>query len=463
MSRILLSFTLCLPAATPIVGEELIRDKAWTILTAAIDNGGPNAQLALQLLGGVEDDRGRALVRSILSGTSGPAINAVAKGLAASQCGQYLQELRRAALDPSVEPKMEIVATLGRAGNPEAARALVEIADQRADPLAGIAFGSVELMGSLAKPVLIQELTTGRSAKGRETAAHILRRLGATEAVAAYRSALSDSDSNVRLAAALGLAQLGLADSTAQLELAAKGGDVDHRIEAVTALAILGRLGAIDALKTIVTSSEEALRGEAVWAIARSGNARLKSLAYELKLHENVHFRSMLVEKLLDPSEPQDLAVLRATLGDKNEMSALIAARRLLGTPSESLARPTITRCLQSRDQHVQLYALKVASESTVMADELASSINEPDPAVKAAAISASADARQKGRFNEVQQYLTSDSPAVSLSAAKALLSLDSNRARGIFESHLDSDIDHVRIHSAAMLLARADGSSTPR
>jgi HEAT repeat protein len=420
-----------------------------------IDGGGPEAQRALELLGSVDDERGRNLLGSLLKGANGAAISAVAKGLTAPQCAQYLPDLRKAALDPAVEPKIEIVAALGRAGTPEAAQALADVADQSSDLLAGIAFGSLERLGIVAEPVLERQLATSQSAKTRETAAHVLRRIGATGAGGAYRNALSDNDSKVRFAAALGLAQLGFPDGAPALELAAKGNNVDYQVEAITALAMLGRSGAVERLKTLARSPSETTRGKTVWAIARSGSPKLRDIAYDLKLEENPRFKTMLVEKLMDPNNARDLRVLRSAVSDENEMLALTAARRLIGTSSEDVAASAVSRGLRSKSEHVRLFALNVASESTAMSNDLATRISDSDPVVRAAAISAVATRHQTERFSEIQPNLTSTSPDVSLSAARALFSLDRNRARRLFESNLDSNVDHVRLYSAALLLAQ--------
>lgn len=463
MSNRKLLFVASVLAGVAAVGQESPQDRAWNILSMAIDAGGPEAQRALELLGSVDDERGRNLLSSILKGANGPAINAVAKGLTASQCVQYLSELRKVALDPAVEPKIEIVTALGRAGTPEAAKALADVADESSELVAGIAFGSLERLGSAAEPILERQLSTARSGRARETAAHILRRIGATGAAGAFRNALSDSDSSVRVAAALGLAQLGLSDGVAALELAAKGSNVDYQVEAVTALAMLGRAGAVERLKSLANSPSESIRGKTVWAIARSGNPKLKDIAYDLKLEENLHFKSMLVEKLLDPKNPRDLQVLRSAVSDENEMLALTAAKRLIGTSSEDFAGSAVSRGLRSKSEHVRLFALKLASESTAMSNDLVTRINDSDPVVRAAAISAVAARRLTERFNEVQPNLTSTSPEVSLSAARALLSLDQNRARRLFESNLDSNVAHVRLYSAALLLALGNSVAPAR
>lgn len=73
---------------------------------SAIASGGPDARDAFALLGGIGDRRARELLELTLRGVDGNAIEYAAGGLSADQCRQYLPELRRAALDPAIEPKL---------------------------------------------------------------------------------------------------------------------------------------------------------------------------------------------------------------------------------------------------------------------------------------------------------------------------------------------------------------------
>lgn len=459
----------------------------------AIETGRVDAVRALQLLPTVEDHRARALTDRTLRSENGPAIDAIARQMSAAQCTQYLPELKRALLEGGVKPKVELIRAVARAGGGQAAEVLAEFIDKSPWPIAGVAFGALEGMGSTAKPALLRLMTTAGSSRVRETAAYAVSRLGGSGVAETLRSAqdggarhqteeeqsllpreagsvvreffhraLGDVDGDVRIAAGFGLARLGIEDGVAEVRRALSSKNIDQQIEATVLLAAASHPDQVERLRTFLRSPDEAIRGKAVWAMARSGSARLKALAYELKLDATPVYRSMLAEKLLDPRNPRDLKSLRSFLDGPDEMSALIAARRLMGSVPRGEIEAVVSRGLNSNAEHVRRYALNLASESPGLAGELISRIRDSDPLVRVVAIRAVAVRRKLDRLQEVEASVADASPDVSLAAAEALLSLDAARASKFFEKNLSSDLSRIRVVSAAMLLRRAGSATSP-
>lgn len=429
---------------------------AWSVLTLAMDTGGVDAEDALMLLGAIDDQTARELLHATLRGKNGLAIASAAKGLTPAQCIRYLPELNAAALDPALEPKAEVLAAIGRAGDAAAAEALAQVGNQLESPTSGVAFGVLDHMGAVAESVLAEQAVSGQSAWVRETAASILRRKRIRSAVPVFSDELHDGDERVRVAGALGLAQWGVADGKEELKTAAKGKDTDDKVEALVALGVLGDPQAFRSLKTLIARSDEVTKGRVVWAIARSGNARLKAFVYQLRLQDKPEFRMMLAEKLFDPADTRDLGVLEQCLASGDEVMQLIAAERLLGTPAAGVAEAVVVRGFTSSNEQARYLALQLASRDRRVWPDLADRVSDPDPAVKVAALTAVGDLNQRERFEEVKPYLADERRLVSLTAARVLMSLDPNAARTVFESHVTSALSHVRIYSAAMLLAIA-------
>jgi HEAT repeat protein len=311
-------------------------------------------------------------------------------------------------------------------------------------------------MGAVAEPFLIQMVTAGWSARSRETAAWTLLRMRARGALAAFHSALRDSDEGVRVAAAVGLAQFGNPEGRAQLEAAAGSPGNEYRITALVCLAALGVGHAHDDLKALITGPDEAVRARTVWQMVGSGDVRLKEFAYGLGLDRQPTLREMLAEKLLDPADPRDAAVLQDMITNGDEMSQLIAAQRLLGTKLTERAEAAVGRAIESGNQAVRALAVKIASGYPALRPELARHLSSPDPEVKISALSVIADLHEKERFGEAAPYLASVDRAVSAAAARTIAALDPNAAERVFEEGLTSKTSYVRIHSAAMLLAIA-------
>jgi len=438
-----------------ILAADKPQTDAWHILVQAVDARGPDEASALGMLGAIGNPESRALIEATLKGKDIAAIGLVAVGLTPDQCALYLPDLARAARDPGGGPKLIILDAIARAGTSDAARILADIADSAGLPTAGVAFGLLEQrMASVAEPLLIETVTSGRSTWSRETAAWTLIRMRAAGALAAFRSALHDTDDRVRFAAAVGLAHLRDAEGKPQLEAAARDHGGKNRIEALVSLAVLGQPEALDSLNALATSPDEAVRGRVVWAMAGSGSMNLKQFAYRLGLDRQAVPRRMLAEKLFDPGDPRDMALLQEMLANGDDISQLVAAQRLLGTKITDRAENVVARALGSEREAARTLALKIASARPALQPELARRLSSPDPAVQIAALSAIAGLHQKERFVEVTPYLASEARAVSAAAARTLVALDPNAAKPGLEEGLASTSSHVRIHSAAMLLA---------
>jgi HEAT repeat protein len=431
--------------------------ESWNILTQALHAGGPDQASAFGMLGAIGSAESRAVVEATLRGDDIKAIGLLAAGLTPEQCAFYLPDLGKAAGAPGGGPAaLSILDAIARARSADAAGVLAGIADSAGVPTAGVAFGLLERMGDVAAPFLITAVTTGRSAWSRETAVSTLLRMRSAGEAAAFRSALHDTDDRVRTAASVALAWLGDPEGKPQLEAAAANPSSDYQTDAVVGLAILGQSGAFERLEGLVASPDEAVRGRTAWAIARSGSVNLKQFAYRMGFDRQPVFRNMLAERLLDPGDPRDVAVLQAMIADGDEMSQLVAARRLLGTNGSGPAEQVVAKSLGSGNEAVRALAIETASSRQELRPVVARWLSSPDPAVQVAALSAIADLHQGERFAEVALYLPSDVRPVSAAAARALVALDPGAAKAALEAGLTSPRSHVRIHSAAMLLALA-------
>ncbi len=428
---------------------------AWKTLMSAIDAGGSNAEEVFALLGTIDNSKARSFLDVTLSGKNGVAIDSVAKGLTTSQCIRYLPQLKIAALDSSVEPKLEVLKAISRAGTTEAGAILEEMSDTSVQPAAGVAIGLLEHMGSLGGSALQELILHGKTPWTRETAAFSLIRMKLPTSVQAFRLVLHDSDRHIRFAGALGLAQSGIAEGESELIAATKGSETTYKIEALVALAALGHTDVLPDLAALATGSDKTLAAQAVWAIARSGKVQLKVFAYRLGLQNKPNFRAMLAEKLLNPADKQDRSVLEKALGDGDQISTLIAANKLLSFDGDSHARAAIITAISSPNEEVRHFALEIASQNSVIWPDLAKRVNDADPQVSVAAINAASELRQIDKMQDLKQFLASDIPAISLAAAKALLAIDPESAKPVFEYNIEAaKINHVRIYSSAMFLA---------
>jgi HEAT repeat protein len=425
----------------------------WAVLNSAMASRGPDADDAFALLGSIDDRKARELLEVTLRGVNGDAIEYAARGLSADQCRQYLSELRRAVLDPAIEPKLGVLAALARAGTVEAAEVLAQVANQGAQPAAGVAFGLLEHMGSPAETVLKKEATSGPTAWTRETAASILDRIGARGTVAVFRADIHDSDEKVRIAGALGLSHQGIPEGKTILESAVSRNVPSYALDALVALANLGQAEALRTIEQTLNGPDESTKGALVWAIARSGSTSLKALAYRLGLEKKPEFLAMLAEKLLQPGDVHDLKVLKEALVDCNQAVGMIAAERLVGARLGELAENAIVCGLSSTDAQARQLAVDLALQDSRLWPALADRLEDPDPVLQLAALTAIKRLGAGGRFEQVEELLTSHSRQVSLAAAKTLAALDPIKAHAVFEQALTSQLEYVRIFSAAMLL----------
>ena len=454
-------FSLVLLVAWRLCAVDTPEKTAWQVIARALQAGDDQAASALEMLGTIDDPTSRALIEATLKGNDAIAIGRVVAGLTSAQCRSYLGELERVAGELELAPTgfrhFGVLEGIARAGTGPAARILVGIATRAQQPEAGVAFGLLEQrMMTVAEPLLIETALSSQSPWSRETALSILRRAKSPSSLTAYQSALHDPDEHVRAAAALGLAQLGNRDGEAVIGALAKG-DLNgpYQAEAAVGMVLLGKLGAIERLRLLVTSPDEAVRGRAVWAIARSGSPVLKEFAYQMGLDRQAIFRTMLAERLWDPSDPRDASALLEMITNGDEMSQLIGAERLTGTKLSARAEPIIASALASNSEAVRHLALKIASGQLSLENALAAQLEHGnDPAIQTAALEAIAHLHQSARYSQVVPYLASESRSVSAAAARTLAALDKEAAVRLFVEGVDSNNVYARIHSAAMLLA---------
>lgn len=431
-----------------------VAEDSWGVFNSAIESGGPNRDDALALLGLIDDQRARDLLTAVFKGQDGTAIEYAASGLSPSQCRDYFEELQQAILNPAIQPKIRTISAIGRAGTSAAAELMGSIADTQGQPAAGIAFGVLEHMGSPAGTVLEKEAVNGRAAWTRETATSILRRVQTPGAIAAFTLNLRDPDQSVRIAAALGLAQHGMSLGSDVLESVARDKNSDYWTEAIVALAGLGQSSALREVTRVLEGPDEALKGRIVWAIARSGNRSLKALTYRMDLEAKPEFQSMLSEKLLQPSDPRDLATLRKEASDNcAEIAGMIALRKLIDAGKPTSSVQSISCGLSSTREEVRQLAVQVALQTPNLFSTLADNLNSPALEVQIGALEAIQKVGQRQQFRDVEKFLTSSVRSVSLTAAKALAALDPQQAQIVFATSLHSDMDYVRLYSAAMLL----------
>ncbi|MBV9768976.1 MAG: HEAT repeat domain-containing protein [Bryobacterales bacterium] len=427
-------------------------DFYWSILDSAVESGGPDASRVFALLGTIDDERARDLLRRTL-GAGSSAIGDAASGLTPDECRLYLKDLRLAALNPALSSKLAVLSAIARAGTASAAEALLEIADAGSQPAAGVALGFLEQFGSLAEPELKKEAVSGSTPWGRETAAAILDRERAHGAVSVFETDLHDENRNVRIAGALGLAHEGLTEGKAVLESAAKDKDSSYEWDALVGLADLGEADAFREIASVISDTDESTRGRLVWAMARCGNNGVKALAYRLNLPAKPEFLSMMAQRMLQPTDPQDLNTLKGALARCNDPVAMIAAEKLLHTRFREAAQNAVLCGISSTDPQARGLAVDLASRDSTLWPSLASKVNDSDLAVQVAALTAIEHLDQKERFNDVERCIESGNWQVAVGAAKVLAALDPSEARIVYERELHSGRDSIKILSAAMLL----------
>ncbi len=454
----LTAFAAVMVLSLRLIAADALDTKARQILTSAASLRGQDQAGAIAMLAGINDPQSQALRDTILKSNDSTQINDLASALSAPQCQLYLPNLAGAARNSQIQPKMAVLNAIARAGTRDAATTLVGLADSGEQPTAGVALGLLEKMGPVAGQSLTSLARNSRTASTRDTAVWTLSRLHLSGSAEVFRSALKDSDENVRIEGAIALGQSGQTDGMKELESAAKNQD-SVGIEALATLATLGRPAAMDGIKMLLAEGNETTRGQAVWAIARSGSVKLKELAYQLHLDRQPAYRNMLAERLLDPGDARDASVLRNMIDGDDETGRLVAAERLLTSQYADRARKAVVQALASTSQQVRELAIRLASGQMALRPELAAMVASPNPEVQIAAMSAIAELNQQYRFSEVAPYLGSDVRAVSAAASRALAALDPDAARPLFVEGMNSGISHVRIHSAAMLLATAGSS----
>ncbi|MGH9581592.1 MAG: HEAT repeat domain-containing protein [Bryobacteraceae bacterium] len=165
-------------------------------------------------------------------------------------------------------------------------------------------------------------------------------------------------------------------------------------------------------------------------------------------------FRDMLADRLLQPSDPRDLSVLKGMLANCTKISAVTAAGKLLDEGFAKVADNAILCALSSPTADVRVQAARLASQNHLLWPALVDKLDDSEPTVQLAALKAIKELGEKRKFEAVEQrYRRTRYSTVSLAAAKTLKSLDQKRAQQVFEKAVAAKAGYVTIYGAAMLL----------
>jgi HEAT repeat protein len=179
-------------------------------------------------------------------------------------------DLRR---DPDPDVRVVAARALGRIGDPEAAKPLLDsVATRRREIPAHLAAHALAGLGAGAQPALVHGLDSPRESV-RAVAAEVLGLIGAVGAAGRIEAALrADPSTEVRVRAARTLGRLGTRTAMAPL-LDALGSEHPPalRAEAARALGDLGAPGAVDALTAVLGDAEFTVAHDASRALLRLG------------------------------------------------------------------------------------------------------------------------------------------------------------------------------------------------
>jgi HEAT repeat protein len=175
--------------------------------------------------------------------------------------------------DADADVRVVAARALGRIGDPEAARPLLEsVATRRREVPAHLAAHALAGLGVGAQPALVRGMDSPREGV-RAVAAEVLGLIGAVGATGRIEAALrADPSTEVRVRAARTLGRLGTRTAMAPLLDALTA---DHlpvlRAEAAKALGELGAPAAVDALTAVLGDAEFVVAHEAARALLRLG------------------------------------------------------------------------------------------------------------------------------------------------------------------------------------------------
>jgi HEAT repeat protein len=173
------------------------------------------------------------------------------------------------------DPDVRVVAAraIGRIGDPEAARPLLEsVATRRREVPAHLVAHALAGLGTGAQPALVHGMDSPRESV-RAVAAEVLGLIGAVGAAARIEAALrADPSTEVRVRAARTLGRLGTRTAMPPLVDALTAVHPPAlRAEAARALGELGAPGAVEALTAVLGDAEFAVAHEAARALLRLG------------------------------------------------------------------------------------------------------------------------------------------------------------------------------------------------
>lgn len=219
---------------------------------------------------------------------------------------------------PSEEANLSISLT------PDSVKALLESADF-GDRLRGV--NQLRELDPSVAFTLIKPVASDSNARVRYAAVSQISTLGATnpaEALPLLRHCLlTDSEIDVRAAAADSLGALQLTEAFADLQAVYE--NTDEWLLQFSIIAALGELGesqAFDLLATALTSENELVRTAAIGSLGELNDARAVPLLVPLVSDDDWQLRHRLVQALKHFATPEAKAALATLAQDDNEVVA---------------------------------------------------------------------------------------------------------------------------------------------
>jgi HEAT repeat protein len=330
--------------------------KAWALLTSAIDAGGPrDRNAAVMALADAATPRARDVIDRIARDQSHPlrgvAISSLPSGDAA-----YLPVLADALQDPDLETRRSAIGQLGWIRDPGTLPLLQRVI-LRGDPdTIESAATSARLLGPPAFGLLLHAIETGGE-RSRESAIRCIEWLllrwvssesKATDNLEALRRlrpepvlvrAVDDSNSLVRVYAALILARLGHSAGADELVRASRASDpkfgtiVSSHV-AIAALHALGRPGYLPLLTAALQHAERRVRVDAALAMRSFPHPSMRD-ALNAAWRGTSDVRYQAFDGLVAIRGSADVGLLRAGLVDRDPYIRLRAAEALLAVTSD--------------------------------------------------------------------------------------------------------------------------------
>jgi HEAT repeat protein len=322
--------------------------QAWALLDSAWRTGNPaEREVVLGSLARVESPRATAIFRDALEHRD-PATAARAASLASERrISELLPDIeKRLAVESSVGALVGLIGCLRRAHTPTAAALAGPFAQNDREPVTGVAFGVLNELGAAAVPTLVG-VVHGGCAKCRETALHVLIRLGASRGENVELDAtLQDPDRRIRTLGAILLAQRKQRTDATILRLGLSDPDLFLRVWSGLALYNSGDAHYEETLLSQITVPEAEQRYLAIREIVRMADTPLRDIALCIALSDpSPTIRSVMFDTY---TEERYKPMVRTLLADPDRAIRLLALERLAEvddlTQVEAGARDSILR-----------------------------------------------------------------------------------------------------------------------